>query len=86
MSGLGKGEEDAKMVIEIIGFTLDVIGKVLLGVSVYLVHSRVVREGKIDRAVLTEMKKEKTIALMGIILIIIGYVMQLPGKLAGGAI
>jgi len=45
------------MVLEIIGFTFDLIGKILLGVTVYLVHTRIMREGKIDRAVIREMQK-----------------------------
>lgn len=70
------------MALEIIGFTLDVIGKVLLGITVYFVHRRIVREGKIDKRVLKEMQKEKGFLLTGIILIIIGYLMQLPAKLS----
>jgi len=74
------------MVLTIIGFTIDVIGKVLLGLSVYFVHSKVAREGKIDKKVLMEMRREKRLALMGIILIVIGYSMQLPAKISGGLI
>jgi len=74
------------MVLTIIGFTIDVIGKVLLGLSVYFVHSKVAREGKIDKKVLMEMRREKRLALMGIILIVIGYLMQLPTKISGGLI
>jgi len=71
------------MVLEIIGFTLDVLGKILIGVAVYLVHvhKRIVREGKIDKLVIKRMKKEKKMVVVGIILIIIGYLMQLPAKL-----
>ena len=74
------------MVLEIIGFTFDLIGKILLGVTVYLVHTRIMREGKIDRAVIREMQKEKRLAILGIILIILGFFMQLPAKLSGGFI
>lgn len=70
------------MVLSFIGFTLDVIGKVLLGISVYLVHSRIMREKKIDKKVLKEMQKERSLVLIGLILIIIGYIIQLPTKLA----
>lgn len=74
------------MVLEIIGFTLDVIGKILLGLTVYLVHARVMREGKIDKVVTKEMQKEKWLAIFGIILIILGFLMQLPAKLSGGVV
>ncbi len=69
------------MDISIIGLTLDSIGKVLLGVSVYLVHSKVIRERRIDKKVLGEMKRERNLVLIGIVLMIIGYLMQLPAKL-----
>lgn len=71
-----------KVVLEIIGFTLDVIGKVLIGVAVYFVHKRIMKEEKIDKMVLKEIKKEKKIVVLGIILIMIGYLMQLPVKLS----
>ena len=70
------------MILEIIGFTLDVIGKILIGVAVYFVHKRIMKEEKIDKAVIREMKKEKKIVFLGVILIIIGYFMQLPVKLS----
>ena len=72
------------MVLEIMGFTLDVIGKILIGVAVYFVHKRVMKEEKIDKIVLKAMKKERNIVLIGLILIVIGYLMQLPAKLSGG--
>ena len=71
-----------KVILEIIGFTLDVIGKILIGVAVYFVHKRIMKEEKIDKMVLKEIKKEKKIVVLGIILIMIGYLMQLPVKLS----
>jgi len=59
------------------GLTLGVIGKVLLGVAVMMVHWRIIKEHKIDKAVLTEMRKERNIAFLGIILILIGYILEL---------
>ncbi len=72
------------MGLSVIGFSLGVLGEILLGISVYLVHSRVIRERKIDKKVLKEMKRERSLALIAIALIIIGYLMQLPAKLPGG--
>lgn len=74
------------MTLEIIGFTLDIIGKILIGVAVYLVHRKVIKEEKIDKVVFKEMKKEKGLVVIGIILMIIGYLMQLPAKLSRGVI
>lgn len=66
---------------EIVGFTLDVLGKVLLGITVLLAHRRIVEEHRIDREVLTEMKREQFLGLLGIVLIIVGFFLQLPFKI-----
>ncbi len=57
----------------IIGATFDVIGKILIGIAVLLVHKHILREHKIDKDVLKQMKKEQIIGLLGIIFILIGY-------------
>lgn len=59
------------------GITLGVIGKVLLGVSVILVHGKVAHEHRIDGAVIREMRRERNIAVLSIILIIIGYALEM---------
>jgi len=59
------------------GLTLGVLGKVLLAISVIMVHGKIVHEHRIDSAVLREMKHEKTLALASIALIVIGYVLEL---------
>ena len=58
------------------GMTFGVVGKVLLGLAVVFVHHKVVKEHKIDRKVLTEMRRERNIALIGIALIVIGYFLE----------
>jgi hypothetical protein len=64
-----------------LGFTIDVIGKILIAYTAVMVHHRVWQEHKIDKKVFSEMKKEKVLAFIGIFLIIAGYFLQLPGKL-----
>jgi len=59
------------------GLTLGVVGKVLLGVTVMLVHWKIVKEHKIDKLVLREMRREWGLAFFAIILILIGYVLEL---------
>lgn len=54
------------------------IGKVLLGVAVYRVHSRVVKEHKIDAVVLQEMQAERRITLIGIVFIILEFIVEAP--------
>ncbi len=72
------------MMFESIGFTLDLIGKTLIAISVFLVHNRVMQERKIDRKIIKEMKRERSLVLIGIILMIVGYLLQLPTKLPSG--
>lgn len=45
------------------------------------VHHHVWKEHKIDAAVFKAMKREQIIGMLGIILIVIGSAMQIPGKL-----
>lgn len=69
------------MNLDLIGFTFDVLGKVLLGITVLLAHRQIVEEHRIDRDVLMEMRREQVLGLLGIILIIVGYFLQLPAKI-----
>ncbi|MBL7045546.1 MAG: hypothetical protein ISR99_00740 [Parcubacteria group bacterium] len=59
------------------GLTLGVVGKVLLGFTVISVHLKIVKEHKIDRLVLKEMRKERNLAILGILFIVVGYVLEL---------
>ena len=59
------------------GITAGFLGKVLLGVTVIRVHSRIVKEHHIDEAVIKEMKSEKLLAVAGIMLIVIGYLFEI---------
>lgn len=59
------------------GLTLGVIGKVLLGASVIMVHSKITHEKHIDGIVIMEMRRERNIALFGILLVVLGYAMEL---------
>ncbi|NCO11088.1 hypothetical protein CO038_03755 [Candidatus Pacearchaeota archaeon CG_4_9_14_0_2_um_filter_39_13] len=61
------------MPYETLAFTLDLVGKVMLGLTVFLVHNKVVKEKGIDKIVLAEIKHEKYLSLIGILLMILGY-------------
>ncbi len=67
--------------MEFIGFTLEIIGKVMIGFTAIAVHHRFLMEHKVDRAVFKTMKREQIVGVLGIILIVIGYILQAPGKL-----
>ncbi len=60
-----------------IGWTFDIIGKILLGVSVLLVHQRIMREHKLDKSVMHEMKIEQVLVIIGIVLMIIAYAIHI---------
>jgi hypothetical protein len=64
-----------------LGYTLDVIGKILIAFTVVAVHERVRKEHKIDARVFQAMKRERKVAIWGIFLMAIGYVLQVPAKL-----
>lgn len=59
-----------------LGLTLDTLGKILLGITVLLVHKHIYRERRIDADVLRTMKKEQALSIFSILLIIIGYILQ----------
>jgi len=60
-----------------IGLTLDTLGKVLLGFTVLMVHWHVSKEHKIDKDVLRSMRQERILGIFGILLIVVGYILQL---------
>lgn len=57
----------------IIGTTFDVMGKVLIGITVLIVHRHVLKEHRITKDVLKQMRKEQILGLLGIVFILIGY-------------
>ena len=68
------------MSLGFLGFTIDVVGKVLIAYTAIRVHHRFWQEHKIDKAVFAEMHHEQKLGFVGIGLIIIGYLLQVPGK------
>lgn len=60
-----------------IGLTLDTLGKVLLGITVLMVHRNIMKEHKIDVDVLRAMRREQALAVLAILLIVGGYILQL---------
>lgn len=59
------------------GLTCDFIGKVLTISIVMLVHRRILKEGKLDKYVLKEMKLEQTVTIFAIIFLILGYILNI---------
>lgn len=57
--------------------TLSVVGKVLLVIGVLLAHNELAHEHKIDAKVIRTFKIERWITILGLLLIVIGYVMEI---------
>ncbi len=60
-----------------IGLVLDTIGKIFVGLAVLMVHRHMFREHSVDPDVLRAMRKEWMLTMIGILLIVIGAVLQL---------
>lgn len=61
------------MNLTLIGATFATLGEVLVAYTVIRVHHRVMKEHQIDDKVFKIMRKEQKVAILGIVLIIIGY-------------
>lgn len=59
-----------------IGLILDTLGKLLLGITVLMVHWHVFKEHKIDVDVLRIMKWERIFGVLGILFIIGGSILM----------
>ncbi|MGB0757431.1 MAG: hypothetical protein ACPGO5_03170 [Patescibacteria group bacterium] len=68
------------LIIEIIGRTLDVIGKLLVAFTAIMVHHRFLQEHKVDNAVFSVMKREQRMGIWGIVLMVIGFILELVGR------
>ncbi len=68
-------------ILELAGFILDSTGKLMVAYAAIMVHRRFWQEHKIDEFVFRAMKREQVIGITGIVFIIIGFFLQLPGKL-----
>lgn len=65
------------MSLEILVRTLDVVGKVLVAYTAIAVHHRVWRSHKIDKGVFKMMRTEQWLGVFGIILIVLGYLIEI---------
>lgn len=67
--------------MEITALTLDIVGKVMVAYTAIAVHNRVRKEQKVDASVFLAMKLEKWSGILGIILMILGYLIHLSIRL-----
>ena len=59
------------------GFTIQIIGELLIAFTVLRVHIQLLHEKKIDRRVTHDIQLEQIVGMAGIACIVIGYLMQL---------
>lgn len=57
--------------------TVGTVGKVLLGIGVIIVHHKMAEERIINQEVLGSFRLEHIITIMGLIMIVIGYGMEI---------
>ncbi len=67
--------------MELLGHTLDLIGKILVSYTAIAVHYRYRKEHKMDDYVFKMMKREQVIGVFGIALLILGYLLEIPSKI-----
>lgn len=58
------------------GLTLSVLGKVLLAAGVVMAHLKIAHEHRIDRQVIHTFRVEFMMSVVGFILIILGYALE----------
>jgi len=65
------------VLLEIIGETSDLLGKILIAVTALRVHYRVRKEHRIDKRVFRSMRREQSLGILGVVLIIVAYIIKL---------
>lgn len=61
----------------LIGLTLDTLGTVLIAFMALSVHHKFLNEHKVDENLFNTMRKEQVIGGLGVILLVIGYIIQI---------
>ena len=69
------------MSLEFIGFSLSFVGKLLIAYTAIMVHYRVHREHKITESVFKAMRKEYFFGIIGVVLLIVGFILEAPFRL-----
>lgn len=60
-----------------IGLTLSTIGKIMVVLAVLHIHATLVHEHRVDKRVILSYRQERVITWIGLVLIVIGYVLEL---------
>ena len=65
------------MEIRLLIATLDILGTIFIAYAALRVHHRVLAEHKVDEKVFRSMKIEQKLGILGVIMIVIGYFVEL---------
>lgn len=65
---------------EFLGYTIGTVGKLMVAYTAIMVHYRVRKEHKIDDKVFKVMRFEHAFGIAGILFMIVGYLMEIPGR------
>ena len=63
--------------LEFWAITFDVFGKILIAATALMAHRIIMKHRGIDKIVLKDMKLELTTGVVGVLMIVIGYVLHL---------
>ena len=66
--------------VEFIGDLIEISGKLLVAWTAIMVHHRFRHEHRIDEAVFRAMNRESRLGMIGIILIIVGFIIRSTGR------
>lgn len=62
--------------IQVVGLTCDMLGTVLIAYTALRVHDRVRKEHAIDSVVENAMETERRLGIIGVALVVIGFLIQ----------
>lgn len=68
-------------VVAFVGFVLDTMGKIAVGYTAMSIHNRLLKERGADEAVFAEIRRDKRFAVIGLVMMVVGFLLQLPEKL-----
>ena len=69
------------MSAELLALTLDIAGKIMVAYAAMQVHRRFWKEHRVDERVFKAMKREQIIGIFGIILMIVGFIIQVSDSI-----
>jgi hypothetical protein len=59
------------------GLTISMVGKVMVAAGVLIAHSELAHEKRVDQLVLKSFKTERVLTVVGVLLIISGYFLEI---------